>query len=550
MASKLSLTTPGAGDLKSRGARANLKVVCVPRRRLFSSMEDVVVSLMGLDIGTTGTKANVFNEYGRLMATAYREYSLEHPQPGWIELDPDEVWENVKEAVKEATDKAADDPVKALAISVLGEAAVPVDIRGMTLDNSIIGFDNRAADIFQYWLKNADPAEIMKITGQPPSQMFTLAKLMWIQEKQPELFSRMEKYLTFGEYAQWKMGLNPRISYSMAARTMAFDIYEKRYSEKICSSADINSNLFGEAAASGEVVGMLRGKIAGELGVAERCVVCVGSHDQPAGALGSGVIEPGIAMDATGTVECFAVAMEEPVVNQTMLNNNLACYPHAYPDMYISLAYNFTGGALLKWVRDKLAHTEHEDAISRGVDVYDVIVEEMSENPTDIFVQPHFTMAGTPYMDPDPVGAIVGIDLSTTRAELFRSVLEGISYEMKLNLKVLEEAGVEVEAFRAIGGGAKSDFWLQLKADIYNRPVVRMEVDEAASLGMAICAGVGAGIYGSFDEAIEEVVIEKETFTPDPVNAAFYNKMLERYEEIYPALKKWQKAIGISKGTM
>lgn len=497
---------------------------------------------MGLDIGTTGTKANIFNEQGEILASAYREYPLSHPRTGWIELDPEQVWQKVRQAVSEAAGAAASDPVRAFAISTLGEAAVPVDAGGAVLDNSIIGFDNRASDMFDEWVARQDRAEIMRITGQPPNQTFTVVKLMWIKQNLPDLYRKMRRYVTFGEFAHLKMGLEPRIDYSMAARTMAFDIHEKVYSEKICALADVSPELFNPALPTGGVVGKLDAKAAEELGLPKGCLVCIGSHDQPAGALGSGVTQSGLAMDATGTVECFAVAMDEPVVNQTMLDNELACYPHAAPGLYISLAYNFTGGSLFRWARDAFGALEQQEAERRGVDAYQVLTDQMADEPTDIFVQPHFTMAGTPHMDANPVGAIIGLTLSTTRAQFLRAILEGISYEMKLNVDILGRAGVEVREFRAVGGGAKSDFWLQLKADMYNRPIVRLQVAEAASLGMAISAGVAAGIYSSAREAAERLVAPQDTFVPNPDRAAYYDDMLERYRQIYPTLKAWQRA--------
>jgi len=503
------------------------------------------VSLMGLDIGTTGTKAIVFSHEGEIIAGAYREYPLLHPRPGWIELHPEEVWQKVRDAVAQAASQCAGDPVQGLAISVLGEAAVPIDKHGRVLGNSIVGFDNRAAALFDRWMQTVDAAEVMRITGQPPSQMFTIVKLMWIKQNQPDLFGRLHRYLTFGEFAQHRMGLEPRIDYSMAARTMAFDIHRKCYSERMCDLADVSAELFGPAVPTGHVVGALGPKAAAQLGLPAGCLVCAGSHDQPAGALGSGVTEPGVAMDATGTVECFAVAMVEPVVNETMLENYLACYPHAVPDRYISLAYNFSGGSLFRWARDTFGQAEQREADERGVDVYQVLTEQMAEEPTEIFVQPHFTMTGSPYMDPHPVGAILGLTLGTTRPQFLRAILEGISYEMKLNLDILSRAGVEVQEFRAIGGGAKSDFWLQLKADMYNRPVVRLQVAEAASLGMAMVAGVACGVYGSAAGAARELVATRETFEPDPCKAAFYDRMLARYRQIYPALKSWQRSAGL-----
>ncbi len=502
------------------------------------------MSLMGLDIGTTGTKATIFDEEGRARASAYREYSMLHPRPGWMELDPEEVWRNVKEAVAEAAGRVPRDPVKAFAISVLGEAAVPVAEDGSVLANSILGFDSRTTELFDRWIAEHDRAEIMRICGQPASQMFTIVKLMWIKQEQPELYRRMARFLTFEAFAHLRMGLEPRVDHSMAARTMAFDIHRKQYSKKLCKWAGVRAELFAEAAPTGTVVGKLGRKAAKELGLPAGCLVVAGSHDQPAGALGSGVTQPRVAMDATGTVECFAVAMDAPVVNETLLENNLACYPHAAEGLYVALAFNFTGGSLFRWLRDNFARAEVEEAARGGRNVYDLLIEQMTAEPTDLFVVPHFMMTGTPHLDGNPIGAVVGLTLSTRRGEFLRAALEGIGYEMKLNVDILRQAGVEVDEFRAIGGGAKSDFWLQLKADMYNRRVVKLAVPEAASLGMAIAAGLAAGVYTSASQAAAELIRPEAVFVPDIGRARYYDEKLEQYRELYGALKEWQRKVG------
>jgi xylulokinase len=502
------------------------------------------MSLMGLDIGTTGTKATIFDEKGKIIAGGYREYPLVHPQPGWMEVDPEQVWQMVTEAVREAAAAAGSDPVRALAISTMGEAAVPVDAHGNVLANSIITFDTRAADLFDEWVAGQDRAAIMRICGQPPSQMHTAAKLMWMRENRPDIHGRAARYVCFGDFAHLRMGLEPHIDYSMAARTMLFDIHRKEWSSDLCSWAGLNAELFSRPVPTGTAVGELGGKAAEELGLPAGCLVVAGSHDQPAGALGSGVVRGGLAMDATGTVECFAVAMDAPVVNEVMLDNNLACYPHAAQGLYVALAFNFTGGSLFRWVRDSIGEPETARALEAGRDPYELLTETMADEPTNVFFVPHFTMTGTPHMDAHPVGAVLGLTLGTTRGQLLRAVLEGICYEMKLNVDILREAGADVQEFRAIGGGAKSDFWLQLKADMYNAPVVRLEVAEAASLGMAIAAGTAAGVYDDAAQAVGQLTATRDTFTPDPSRARYYDEKLAQYREIYPALKQWQGRTG------
>ena len=497
------------------------------------------MSLMGLDIGTTGTKAIVFDLDGSVLSSGYEEYHLSSPQPGWLELDPEEVWQCVAKAVRKATDGASD-PVQAVGISCLGEAAVPVAADGAILSNTIVGFDNRALPLCNKWLAQNDPLEIMGITGMPPNQMYTVIKLMWIKANQPDVYSRIWKYLCYEEYAMFRMGLTPTTDYSVAGRTMAFDVTEKKWSGRIGDLTGVDVGLFADAKPSGTVVGEIGEAAARELGLPKGCKAVTGGHDQPAGALGAGVIEKGVAIDATGTVECFALAFGEPVLNEVMLKNNLCCYCHVVPDLYVTLGFNLTGGSLFKWFRDTLADADRRLAEEQGDDVYDLLMEEMVDEPTDIFVLPHFTMTGTPYMDADPTGAIVGLSLGATRGQLIKAIIEGITYEMKLSMALMKEAGIEIDELRAIGGAAKSERWLQLKADMFDTKVVKLSVSEAACLGVAMAAGVANGDYGSFGEAVAELVRPDKTYLPNPERAKVYDSKLPAYQALYPLFKQWR----------
>jgi len=505
------------------------------------------MSLMGLDIGTTGTKAVVFEHEGRILASAYREYPIHSPRPGWLELDPEEVWQLVAQAVAEAAHAVqASDPVSALAISCLGEAVVLVDDQGSIIAPTILGFDNRAEALTKRWLQDHDPFATMQITGMPPSQVFTIFKLMWLKENQPDVFRRARRVLCYQDYAIFRMGMEPQADYSIAARTMAFDIRAKSWSERIAAMTGVDVNLWSKAVPAGTVVGEIGGKAARALGLPRGCGIVAGAHDQPAGAVGCGVIREGLTMDATGTVECLGVALRKPLTNRAMLASHFCCYPHMVPDLYFSIAFNPTGGSLLRWFRDTLAGEERQRATAEGRDVYEILMEEMDEVPAsggaqgDLFVLPHFTMAGNPYMDPLAQGAIVGLSLTTTRGQLIRALLEGITYEMKLNLHLWQEAGIQATEIRAIGGGARSLRWLQLKADMFNRPVAQPAVTEAACLGAAIAAGVGTGVYSSFAEAVERLVRINQTFVPDRERAQLYEQNLEKYRRLYPLVRAFR----------
>ncbi|NOZ22726.1 MAG: hypothetical protein GXP25_16735 [Planctomycetes bacterium] len=495
------------------------------------------MSLMGLDIGTTGTKAIVFDLNGKTLSSAYREYNLHSPHPGWMELNPKDVWAKIRAAIKEAVGKAKGDPVEAISISCLGEAVTPIGKNGKFLGPTIIGFETRNAEHAKKWMGKVDPMEVFKITGHSPSHIYTILKLMWAKQEQPRVFKAAAKYLCWEDLAIHLMGLPATIDYSLAARTLAFDIKRCRWSEKIGKLTGIDLDLLADVAPSGTVVGEIGAKASRETGLPKGCKVVTGGHDQPAGAAGAGIIKGGIAMDATGTVECITPSFAKPVLNKTMLNNNFCCYHHVAPGLYVTLAFNFTGGSLLKWVRDTFAEEEKREAKKKGVDVYDILMKRMCDEPTDLFIVPHFTSTGTPHMDSDPTGAIIGLDLTTTKEEIVKAVLEGITYEMKLNLMLLRKAGIKVDEIRAIGGGAKSEKWLQLKADMFNTKVVRLSVTEAACLGVALSAGVAIGEYKSFPDAVKGIVKPEKVFRPRAKFARVYEEKAKTYEKLYPALK-------------
>lgn len=495
------------------------------------------MGLMGIDLGTTGVKAVCFDHGGAVLSSAYREYPIFSPRPGWMELDPERVWRDTAEAVREAAARCAD-PVSAVGISCLGEAVAMLDERGRVLHPTIVGFDNRATELAERWLAGRDRLRLMAITGMPPSQLFTLFKLMWLKEHKPDVYARLEHVYCYMDWAMYRMGVEPLIDYGTGARTMALDIRRRCWSEEICEAAGIRTDFWARPVQAGTVAGELGAKAAARLGLPKGCKVVAGAHDQSSGAMASGAIHGGIAMDGTGTVECIALAVPQQVVNETMLENNFNCQPHAVPDLFITLCFNPTGGSLLRWFRDTLAAEEKAQAEREGRDVYDVLLGKMADEPSRLFVLPHFTVSGTPYMDPKAQGAILGLSLTTTKAELIRAILEGITWEMKLNLSLMQKAGIEVNELRAIGGAAKSEKWLQLKADMFGKPVVRLEVTEAVCLGAAVNAGAATGVYSSYAEAAEAVVRKERTFEPDPKRQAWYDARLAAYREIYPAVKR------------
>jgi xylulokinase len=241
-------------------------------------------------------------------------------------------------------------------------------------------------------------------------------------------------------------------------------------------------------------------------------------------------------MNATGTSDVLNPVFDRPVMSGGMLEKNYCCYHHTKPGMYTSCAFNLTGGLLLRWYRDAFCETEVRDAKAAGKDAYELIIAGAKPEPASVYILPHFVGSGTPALDPRSRGAILGLTLETGRSDISRAVIDSTNYELKLNVDAFEEIGIRIEELRAVGGGAKSDAWLQMKADVMMKPVVSLAVSEAACLGAAILAGVAAGAYRSVDEGVAVAVRAKKVFEPRAPEHEKYREKYELYRKIYPTL--------------
>jgi xylulokinase len=495
------------------------------------------MSLLGIDVGTTGTKAVAFSHEGEPIAASYREYSLQSPKPGYMEIDPHEATAAIKHVIAEVASQTAVDPISALAVSAQGEAAVPVSTDGRYLANVQVSMDERTVDYPDWWRERIDPAEVYGITGHAIYSIYTLPRTQWIQQHQPDVYRETWKFLCFPEFVLYLLGCEPVIDYSEAARTMGFDVRAKQWSQRMFDVAGVDMDKFPRAAQAGTVVGTVSDVVAVELGLPKgvRCVT--GGHDQPCNALGAGITTGGSAVYGTGTVDCITPAFDGFVESDEFVRNNLACYPHVVPGKYVSVAYNSTGGNLLKWYRDTYAVEERMQAEREGIDPYDVILRGLPDGPSSVMVLPHFTVTGTPWFDTNSRGAILGLKLATRREEVVKALIEGTAFEMKLNMRNLSEAGVPVESVRSTGGGAKSDMWNQLKADMLGVPVATLQTAEGGSLGTAMLAGVATGVYDTIDEAVGLLIREERVFEPRPEMVQRYAERFAIYCDVYPALR-------------
>jgi len=493
--------------------------------------------LMGLDVGSTGAKAVVFTPEGNIVGSAYREYPELYPENGYIELRPDDVWGGVQAVIREAAVQAGGG-VKSLAISALGEAFTPVSQSGEFLYNTIVSPDTRAVEQTEELRERVGEERVFELTGMPLSPSFTLPKLMWMRENMRKIHRKTWKYLLWPDTIHMKLGLTPRIDHSLAGRTMAFHVRAHGWSAEMLEAAEIDQEMLPDPIGPGEIVGDLSAEAAEAVGLEPGCVVVAGGHDQPMNALGAGVVRPGMCVDGMGTVECITVAFDEPVLTDAMRTDNYGCYPHVVRDQYATIAYNYACGSLLRWWRDLFGEKALAEARMRNMDVWEVILDDLPEGPSGLLWLPYFAGSGTPYLDPRAKGAIIGLTLSTDRKHLIKALLEGTCYELDLNIRALEEAGVRIERLRATGGGSRSDTWLQLKADITGKPVVRLNVSESGCQAGAILGGVALGVWKDVKQATDALVTEGEEFKPRREMHEQYAELRQTYAQMWPAVRK------------
>lgn len=499
------------------------------------------MSLMGIDVGTTGCKVVAFDQAGAVLAQAGREYPLLNPHPGWYELDPNQVWSFVCQCLREVNARLQSDPVTALSVTSQGEAMVPVAADGAVLANSPVSSDRRNSRQTAQMQAALGLERIFALTGQPMSTIYTLPKILWWRDHAPQIIERTWKFLCYVDFVAYKLGVEPVIDHSMAARTLAFDVNKLAWSDELLAAGSLRREQLARTLPSGEIIGEIARAQADALGFSGKVKVVTGGHDQPAGALGAGVLQPGTAMYSIGTTEALVAVTDKP--RAQMLAYNVSCYPHAAPGYFIALSGNQTGGRLLRWYRDELAAAERASAAATGRDVYDVIVEQIDDSPGDMLLLPYFVGSGALHNDPAATGAILGLSFDSKRKDIVRAILEGLTYEQALCIRGLNEIGVAVKRITAVGGGARSARWMQMKADITGLPVSIIHTSQAASLGVAMLAGCATGIYDSLEEATTQLIKLRRTFHPRPERMRIYQRQLTMYKDLYHALKPIYEAM-------
>ncbi|MCF6269868.1 MAG: hypothetical protein L3J41_09165 [Melioribacteraceae bacterium] len=491
---------------------------------------------MGVDIGTSGCKAVVFDGDGLQFAVANREYDIIFSDDGGAELNSDEVIEKCFEVIKECSQQVVPNSIKGLGISSQGEAFTAIGYNNEILSNAMVSSDLRSLPYLNSFIEEFGKNKLYEITGHTAHPMFTLFKLLWFKKNKPELWKRTKYFLCFEDLLQHRLGLEPKISYSLAGRTMLFDVRKHEWNSEILNMLELSPKQLAEPTPSGKNVGKINTKIANSLGLSADTFVVTGGHDQPCSALGAGVTEEGVAMYATGTVECITPIFKKPILSDELQKNNICIYDYTINDIYTTVVFSLTGGNILKWFRDEFGAEEIAKAKLDGTDAYELLLKHVGDKPSSLMVLPYFTASGTPYFDTKTKGAIFGLQLSTKRSEIIRALLEGVAFEMRLNLEILENSGYKIKELRAVGGGAKSAIWTQLKANVMNKKITTLNVKEAGCCGTAMLA-CAADTKIPINNLADKWIKPLSTIEPQPEFKNWYDERFKKYCKLYETVK-------------
>lgn len=480
----------------------------------------------GLDVGTSGIKAIVFDKMGNIAAQAEREYDLELKSDGTRTLSATDIWDKTKDVLRSVAAQAGD--IRAVAVCSFGESFVCVDKNGSEISEVMIYTDRRGEREYYEAMKKSSNLEIAQICGLPPSPTFSISKMLHIKNNLPEIYDKSEKMLLIQDYLNYKMTGCAMSDYSASCRTMLFDVHKREWSDILLHKFCIDREKLSDVKQTGTIIGEIHAEFAKETGLPDSAVVVTGGHDQPMAALGTGAGVNGTVC-SLGTTECMTPMFRGALPPEVTLNSSLCSEPMWDPDMFSTLAYNATSGLVFKWFFEMFASDEKKPP-------YDLFEKKLPVEPTRMFVQPYMMGSGTPYMDHRARFALIGADLGTTRYEVYKAVMEGLVLDQRLNFEILVNHNINIGTLICVGGGAQNRPWMQIKADAMNVEVATLTCKHAGALGCAMACAYALGCYGSMEEAGQNMAHIKDVIQPNPTYKTAYDEKFELYKELRMSL--------------
>jgi xylulokinase len=498
------------------------------------------MKLLGIDVGTSGSRALIVDETGSVVASATVEHApFASPRTGWAEQDPRDWWRASAQAVSGVL---AQPNISAGEIACIGfsgqmHGAVLLDERGEVLRPALIWCDQRTDAQCSAITELVGAARLIELTSNPAITGLTLPKLLWVREHEPETWSRVRSVLLPKDYVRFRLTGERATDVADASGTLVFDVAGRRWSDSMLDAVEIDKACLPTVFESPEITGRVSVDGAAATGLREGTPVVAGAGDQAAGAVGMGIVRPGAVSATIGTSGVVFAATDRPALDPA---GRVHSFCHAVPGRWHVMGVTQAAGLSLRWFRDRFGVADPAN-LKEDRDPYDLLCEEAASAPPGsdgLLWAPYLMGERTPHLDPHARAALVGLTAGHTRAHIVRAILEGVAFSLRDTLTIFEEMNVPVETIRLGGGGARAHVWRQIQADVYGRAVELVAAEEGAAYGAALLAGVGGGVWPSVDEACAQWVRIAARVDPDPAAVELMNTRYAAFRRVYPALRQ------------
>jgi D-xylulose kinase len=483
--------------------------------------------LLGIDIGTSACKVAVFNKKGNVLAQSNQGYKLYYPNPGWVEQNPLEWWGSICIAIKETLEKGNINSSQIAGIGIDGQSwsAIPVDKDGNCLHNTPIWMDTRARHISARITKDLGFHTIFDIAGNAFEPAYTTPKLLWFKENLPQVYKETYQFLQSNSYIAFKLTGTFTQDKSQGYGLHFFNAKTCTYDADLANALGISLDKVPQIYDCHDVVGTVTKEAAALTGLMEGTPVVAGGLDAACGTLGAGVYKAGQTQEQGGQAGGMSICLDDAISHPKLILS-----PHVIPDLWLLQGGSVGGGGVLKWFKQEFGGDSSFDELT-------ALAEKIPAGSDGVIFLPYMAGERSPIWDPDAKGVYYGLGFDKTKAHMIRASLEGVAYSLEHNLQTANESGVEAEELIAMGGAANSLLWTQIKSDVTGKIIKVPTSDTATTLGASILAGVGVGLYESFEEAVKETIVITRTHTPNMENHKVYQQAMKLYIELYQNLK-------------
>lgn len=503
--------------------------------------------LLGIDIGTSACKITLFEKDGTVVVSTTGDYPVYYPHEGWAEQNPDEWWRAVCGAIK---DMLAVYPIKSEQIAGIGIdgqswSAIPIDKDGNVLANTPIWMDTRAQSICDRLNDKIGADKIFELSGNSLQPSYTTAKILWYRDNLPDVYEKIDKILQSNAFIAYRLTGAITHDLSQGYGIHCFDMRNQTWNDEMCEALEIPRNFLPELVPSHQVVGTVTEQAAGECGLCVGIPVVAGGLDAACGTLGAGVVKPGQTQEQGGQAGGMSISMDTYAADPRLILS-----PHVVPGQWLLQGGTTGGGGVMRWFEREFAESERMKEAQGGepsLVQLNEIADAVPAGSDGVVFLPYMSGERSPIWDPNAKGVYYGLDFSKTKGHMVRASMEGVAFALKHNLDIAEETGARVEELWAMGGSANSILWTQIKSDITGKPIAVPASDTATTLGAVILAGVGVGLYNSFEEAVAMTVKVTRRYEPNMENHKIYQKNYETYLALYENLKDMMKKNGGSR---